>query len=107
MKNNQLKAAIVTLAFAIPMAAGAQSPPLTPQKYCTMLSQEYHRYIDSDHEHNYLAVPGYGEAACKTHHARAAIPPLERALENAKLPLPTTPAAIAELPTGVTKTGGT
>jgi hypothetical protein len=105
MKNNQLKAAIATLAFAIPMAASAQSPP-TPQKYCTMLSQEYHRYIDGNNEYNYLAVPGYGEAACKAHHPRAAIPPLERTLENAKLPLPSTPDAIAELPAGVTKTGG-
>jgi len=51
-------------------------------------------------------VPGYGEAACKAHHAHAAIPPLERTLENAKLPLPSTPASIAQLPPGLTKSGG-
>ena len=106
MKRNQLKAVIALLAFVIPMAGSAQSVPPTPQKYCTMLSQEYDRYIDGNHEHNYLAVPGYGEAACKAHRPYAAIPALERTLENAKLPLPSTPAAIAELPPGVTKTGG-
>ena len=106
MKNNQLAMAITILSLSIPMAASAQSPPKTAQAYCSMLSQEYDRYISGNHEHNYLAVPGYGKAACKQHHARAAIPPLERTLENAKLPLPSTPASIAELPAGVTKVGG-
>lgn len=104
MKNNELT--IVMLAFAIPAAADAQSPPKTAQAYCTMLSQEYDRYVSGNHEHNYLAVPGYGKAACKEHRARAAIPPLERTLENAKLPLPTTPASIAALPPGLAKSGG-
>lgn len=106
MKNNQLITVIGTLVFAIPMVASAQSAPRTAQQYCTMLSREYDRYIAGNNEYNYLAVPGYGKAACKEHHARAAIPPLERTLENAKLPLPATPGAIAELPPGVTQTGG-
>jgi hypothetical protein len=106
MTNNHLKVVIVTLSLAIPVLANAQSPPKTAQAYCTMLSQEYDRYISGNNEYNYLAVPAYGEAACKAHHARAAIPPLEQTLENAKLPLPRTPAAIAELPAGLTKAGG-
>ena len=111
MKNTHLKAVIVTLGLAIPVLAmpalaSAQSPPKTAQAYCSMLSQEYDRYISGNNESNYLAVPGYGKAACKEHHPRAAIPPLERTLQQAKLPLPTTPASIAELPAGVTKAGG-
>jgi len=106
MKNHQLAMAITILAVSMPAAASAQSPPKTAQAYCNMLSQEYDRYISGNHEHNYLAVAGYGKAACKQHHARAAIPPLERTLEDAKLPLPTTPASIAALPAGVTRAGG-
>ena len=107
MKNNHLKVAIVAAGLAIPLLANAQTPPKTAQAYCTLLSREYDRYISGNNEYNYLAAPSYGEAACKAHHARAAIPPLERTLQNAKLPLPSTAASIAELPAGVTKTGGT
>lgn len=105
MKNNRLTIAIAGLVLAVPLAASAQ-PPKSPQAYCTMLSAEYERYISGNNEYNYLAVPGYGEAACKAHKPYAAVPALERTLENAKLPLPATPAAIAELPAGVTKVGG-
>ncbi len=106
MRNSQLKIAFVALGLAIPVAASAQSPPKKPQAYCSLLSQEYDRYISGNNEYNYLAVPGYGKAACKEHHARAAIPSLERTLEPAKLPLPKTPAAIAALPPGLTRRGG-
>lgn len=106
MKSNQLAMAITVLAVSMPAAASAQSPPKTAQAYCSMLSQEYDRYISGSHEHNYLAVPGYGKAACKEHHPRAAIPPLERTLEQAKLPLPTTPASIAALPPGLREREG-
>ena len=106
MKKSQFQVVIVALGLAIPIAANAQTPPKTAQAYCSMLSREYDRYISSDHAYNYLAVPGYGKAACKEHHARAAIPPLERTLRQAKLPLPTTPASVAALPPGLTERGG-
>jgi hypothetical protein len=106
MKHSQLKVVIVALGLAIPVAANAQTPPKTAQAYCSMLSREYDRYISGNNEYNYLAAPGYGKAACKEHHARAAIPPLERTLRQAKLPLPTTPSSVAALPPGLTRSGG-
>jgi hypothetical protein len=106
MKNTQLRIVVVSLVLALPAAASAQPPIKSAQRYCTVLSAEYERYVSGNNEYNYLAVPSYGEAACKAHKPYAAIPALERTLENAKLPLPSTPAAIAELPPGVTRTGG-
>jgi hypothetical protein len=106
MRNGRFKVVIVALGLAIPVAANAQTPPKTAQAYCSMLSREYDRYISGNNEYNYLAVPGYGKAECKEHHARAAILPLERTLKQAKLPLPTTPASVAALPPGLTERGG-
>jgi hypothetical protein len=88
MKTSPLKIATIMLALAIPGAASAQ-PPVPQQKYCTALSKEYDRYIASDHGANHLVGPGFGEAACKEHHAYVSIPVLERTLEAAKLRPPT------------------
>jgi hypothetical protein len=96
VKNNRLKLAITAVVFAIPAAASARSPVPPQRKYCTALSKEYDRYIASDHGANHLVGPGYGEAACKQHHAYDSIPVLERTLEASKLQPTAGPAAVAQ-----------
>ena len=83
-------------AHAQSVAAHAQSPRMTPKKYCVALGKEVDRYIASSHGTNHIVEQGYAKAACKGNDPGDGIPILERKLEESKLPLPPHPASIAE-----------
>ena len=102
MKTKQTIRLIAVLLWALPVVAQAQSPSMTPQKYCIALGKSVDRYISSDHGANHLGVQGYGKAACKQHDVDDAIPVLEQRLEASKLPLPPHPASVADHVSGRT-----
>ncbi len=72
--------------IAFPLVAHGQGPAATPQEYCRALAREFGKYTAPDA--HYIASFTYGEAARKEHDAIDAIPVLEKALTEAKLPLP-------------------
>ena len=69
-----------------PGVARGESPATTPMEYCRALTKEFDHYARRDAHH--IASLAYGEAACKEHDAVDAIPALEKALIDDKLPLP-------------------
>ena len=80
-----LIAATLTALAGLQMPAFAQPMPHT--EYCSALSAEYQRYIETDGAHHpgriQDSATDHAMAQCQTH-AAAAIPVLERALKNAK-----------------------
>ena len=86
--NAFVKWLVPALAFALPLAASAQS---TDAKYCSDLSEKYERYLNMSSKRG--AQPQSLDAKvavgkCKADEAAVSIPVLEKALKNAKLDLP-------------------
>jgi hypothetical protein len=86
--NASLKWLLPVLVVSLPVAASAQS---SDKQYCSALSDKYQRYLDQQVKDAFQ--PGALEARvaiekCKAGDTAAAIPPLERALQAAKLDLP-------------------
>lgn len=86
--NTFVKWLVPTLAFALPLAASAQS---TDAKYCSDLSEKYERYLNMNSKRG--AQPQSLDAKvavgkCKGTETAVSIPVLEKALKDAKLDLP-------------------
>lgn len=88
--------AMATVGLSLLACAQPQQPASSPQDlaYCARLSQLYQRYVGPDPAAGNMAgvTPdvqgGEAVAKCREGDAKAAIPTLERLLENADVPLP-------------------
>ena len=83
-----LKWMIPVVAITLPVAAFAQS---SDAQYCSALTDKYTQLLDMDQKH--ASQPQSLEARvaiekCKAGDTAAGIPPLEKALRNARIDLP-------------------
>jgi hypothetical protein len=86
--NTSMKWLLPVIALSLPAAAFAQS---SDAKYCQALSDKYNQYLNMGQ--NRGAQPQSIDARvalekCKAGDTAAGIPPLEKALKDAKLDLP-------------------
>jgi len=80
---------VAGVSFAAPGLAFAQSG--SDSTYCTALSHQYTKYVSNPNDKNPMGTPadvGSAMGKCQSADASSAIPVLEKALKDQKVPLP-------------------